>query len=143
MVNCSMNQGPHTGITLFINSVASTDPSADMRCSTKSIQGHLVTYYCIAKKSGVMNITANTEFCDTVVDSQQIGITIEEEERIMHNRTENHVGRLLNGTHKLSIAYAHIYHDSSASGQTDIYSAKIKLPPLYLGSSMVAIFITA
>ena len=30
-----------------------------------------------------MNITANTEFCDTVVESQQINVTIEEE-RIIH-----------------------------------------------------------
>ena len=95
MVNCSMNRGSHTGITLFINSVASTNPSADMRCSTESIQGHLVTYYCIAKKRGVMNITANTEFCDIVVDSQQIGITIEEQR--MHNITEDHHGTCVIG----------------------------------------------
>ena len=85
-----MNQQPHSGITLFINGIASTDPSADLRCSTESIWGHLVTYYCIAKKSGMMNITANTEFCDTVVDSQQIYIIIEEKR--IDNKTEDHHG---------------------------------------------------
>ena len=91
MVNCSINQRPHNGITLFINEVASTDPSADLRCFTESIWGHLVTYYCIATKSGMMNITANTEFCDTVVDSQQISIAIEEKR--IHNKTEDHHGK--------------------------------------------------
>ena len=95
MVNCSINQRPHNGITLFINEVASTDPSADLRCSTENVWGHLVTYHCIAKKSGMMNVTANTEFCDTVVDSQQISITIEEKR--IHNKTEDHHGKYVIG----------------------------------------------
>ena len=87
LVISSIKQRPHNGISLFINGIASTDPSADLSCSTKNrVLGHQVIYYCIAKRSGTVTLRTNTEFCETVLNSQQINITIEEQ-RIMPNET--------------------------------------------------------
>ena len=87
MVITSIRQQPHNGITLFINGVAFTDPSANLSCSTKSnVLGQQVVYYCTARKSGTMIINANTEFCDTQLNSSQVDVTIEEQ-RIMPTET--------------------------------------------------------
>ena len=88
MVITSIRQQPHIGITLFINDVASTNRSADLSCSNKnSVLGQQVVYYCTAWKSGTMIMDANTEFCSSELNSPQVDITIEEEERIMPNET--------------------------------------------------------
>ena len=108
MVNSTIRQQPHNGITLFINGIAFTDPSSDLSCSTKSkVLGQFVMFYCTTKKTGTVYIKTNTGFCDTELSSQEIDITIEEQ-RTMPNETLNEHGTYVASVNVMSKIYIYI-----------------------------------
>ena len=86
MIVSNMSQQPHNGITLFINGVTYTDANLDFRCrTTSSILGQQMIYYCMGKRNETVTVQTNTVFCDTDLSSQQVTITIEEQDATTQN----------------------------------------------------------
>lgn len=79
----SIRQQPHTGISLIINEKAYTDSEAVLDCSPiNGVLDSQVTYHCNPKQSAygtTVTIQTNTEFCETLLKSQQINITVVEQ----------------------------------------------------------------
>ena len=80
MVNTSITQQPHGGISLSANGSFVRNPSFDCDTRGHSVLDHEVIYYCTARKSGAITIQANVVFCSIDWSSQTINISIKEDD---------------------------------------------------------------
>ena len=84
MITCSITQRPHNGISLLTDEYITNspnNPNRNFHCYSMSndVTGPVLVYFCTAKKSGTITVQSNVDFCETLLYSQQINITILEQ----------------------------------------------------------------
>ena len=86
MIVSNMLQQPHSGISLFIDGEFYTNANLDFRCNTtNNVTDQQIIYYCMGRRSETVTLQTNTVFCDTDLSSQQVNVTIEEQDATTQN----------------------------------------------------------